>query len=74
VEVISPTDRASDVAAKVQTWLQAGSSIVWVVESETRTVTVHRSRNEIAVLTASDMLLGGDVLPEFSMPVGLIFA
>jgi Uma2 family endonuclease len=74
VEVISPTDRASEVAAKVQTWLQAGSSMVWGVEPETRTVTVHRSRNEIAVLTASDMFLGGDVLPEFSMPVGLIFA
>jgi Uma2 family endonuclease len=74
VEVISPTDRASEVAAKVQTWLQAGSAMVCVIEPETRTVAVHRSRNEIVLLTASDMLLGGDVLPEFSMPVGLIFA
>ena len=74
VEVISPTDRASDVAAKVQTWLQAGSSMVWVVEPETRTVTAHRGRKEISVLTASDTLLGGEVLPEFSLSVGLIFA
>ncbi len=74
VEVISPTDRASEVAAKVQTWLQAGSSMVWVVDPENRTVTVHRSRREITVLTASDILPDGEALPEFSMPVGLIFA
>ncbi len=74
VEVISPTDRASEVAAKVQTWLQAGSSMVWVVDPENRTLTVHRGRHEIAVLTASDAIPGGDLLPGFSMSVGLIFA
>ena len=74
VEVISPTDRASEVAATVQTWLQAGCSMVWVVDPENRSVTVHRSRKEIAVLTASDLLQGADVLPEFSISVGLIFA
>jgi len=74
VEVVSPNDRASEVVAKVQDWLQAGCSIVWVVEPENRTVTVHRSRKEIAILTESDMLLGGDVLPGFSMRVTDVFA
>ena len=67
VEVVSPSDRASEVAAKVQDWLQAGCSVVWVVDPENRSVTVYRSRNEIAVLTASDTLSGGDVLPGFSV-------
>ena len=74
VEVVSPSDRASEVAAKVRDWLQAGCSMVWVVDPENRTVTVHRSRKDITVLTEADMLTGGDVLPEFSMPVLTIFA
>jgi Uma2 family endonuclease len=74
VEVVSPTDRASEVAAKVQDWLQAGCTMVWVVDPEDRTVTVHRSRQDAVVLTTADTLSGGDVLPEFSMPVAEIFA
>jgi len=74
VEVVSPNDRASEVTAKAQDWLQAGCPLVWVVDPETRTVSVYRSRKEIAILTAADTLTGGDVLPEFSVLVAEIFA
>jgi Uma2 family endonuclease len=74
VEVVSPSDRASEIAAKVRDWLQAGCSLVWVVDPENRTITVHRSRNEIIVLTQADMLTGGDVLREFSVSVTDVFA
>jgi Uma2 family endonuclease len=74
VEVVSPSDRASEVAAKVQDWLRAGCSLVWVVDPESRTVTVHRSPKEIAILTAADTLVGIDVLPEFLMPVVKVFS
>lgn len=74
VEVVSPSDRASEVAAKVQDWLRAGCSMVWVVDPEKRTVSVHRPRDAVAVLTTSDTLTGGDLLPEFSMQVLAIFA
>jgi Uma2 family endonuclease len=74
VEVVSPNDRASEVAAKVRDWLQAGCSLVWIVDPENRTVTVHCSRKEIARLTVGDSLTGGDVLPMFSMPVANVFA
>ena len=73
VEVLSPNDRASEVIAKVQEWLTAGSRMVWVVDPKSRTVSVYRSRTEIAVLGASDTLTGGDVLPGFSLSVGEIF-
>ncbi len=39
VEVLSPSDRASEVLAKVQDWLGAGCRIVWVVDPGTRTST-----------------------------------
>jgi Uma2 family endonuclease len=74
VEVVSPGDRAREVVAKVQDWLQAGCSLVWVVDPESLTVAVHRSDKEPAVLTTADTIAGGDVLPEFSVPVAEIFA
>jgi Uma2 family endonuclease len=74
VEILSPSDRASEVNAKVQEWLGAGCRMVWVVDPETRTVAVWRGRNEIAVFGAADVLSGSDVLPGFSMPVADIFA
>jgi Uma2 family endonuclease len=73
-EVVSPTDRANEVAAKVQEWLQAGCSMVWVVDPENQTVAVHRICKEIAVLVTGDSLTGGDVLPEFFMPVAKVFS
>lgn len=74
VEVLSPDDRASELTGKVQGWLEAGCRSVWVVDPETRTVTVYRSRREVEVLGVDDPLSGGDLLPGFSIPVGQIFA
>ncbi len=74
VEVVSPGDRASEVLAKVQDWLDAGSRQVWVIDPQTRTVTVYRSRREISVLEASETLSAEDLLPEFRFPVAELFA
>ena len=74
VEVVSPSDRPDEVATKVQDWLQAGCSMVWVVEPANRTVAIHRRGSQVVVLTSADALTGGDVLPEFSMPVARVFA
>ena len=73
VEVVSPNDRASEVMAKAQDWLQAGCPLVWVVDPETRTISIYRSRSEISVLSDTDTLTGGDVLAGFSVPVGEVF-
>jgi Uma2 family endonuclease len=74
VEVVSPSDRPDEVAAKVQDWLAAGCSTVWVVEPYDRTVCIHRNDKPEAILSANDMLNGGNILPGFSMPVAKIFA
>ncbi len=73
VEVLSPDDRASEVLAKVRDWLQAGCRRVWVVDPRARTVSVHRSPSEVAVLSESDTLTDEDLLPRFRLPVGEIF-
>lgn len=74
VEVLSPDDRAGRVLAKVHDWLAAGCRAVWVVDPEAHTVSVYRNRAEMVVWTVSDELTGDDVVPEFRLPVGEIFA
>ena len=73
VEVLSPNDRASDVNAKVQTWLDAGAVVVLVVDPQTQTVAVHRQPREVQILVRDDFLTIADLLPEFSLPVKEIF-
>lgn len=74
VEIISPSDRPTEIAAKAQDWLRAGCSLVWVIDPEMRTVSVHHAGSEAAVLSETDALTGGEVLPGFSMPVTEVFA
>jgi Uma2 family endonuclease len=73
VEVVSPSDSASEVQSKVADWLEAGCRLVWVVYPDTQTVTEYRSLTEIRVLTAEQPLEGDDVLPGFACGVSEIF-
>jgi len=73
VEVLSPSDRASEVSAKVENWLSAGCLAVWVVDPKTHAITVYRSSHESTIFNPSDTLDGGDVLPGFRTPVAEVF-
>jgi Uma2 family endonuclease len=74
VEVLSPNDRASDVLRKVEDWLDAGSAAVWVVDPKTQTVTVYGADRRVVMLTRSEAISGGDLLPGFNAPLAEIFA
>ena len=74
VEVISPSDRYTEVDEKVAEWLAAGTSMVVVVNPRNRTVRVHRPTTDSVLLTEEDTLDGGDVVPGWEMPVADIFA
>ena len=71
-EVISPSDRYSDVAKKVQEWLNAGTRMVVVVNPRDRTVRVHTS-DSVVTLSEADTLDGGDVVPGWRLPIADIF-
>jgi Uma2 family endonuclease len=73
VEVISPSDRYTDVEDKVVEWLEAGSRMVIVVNPRQRFVTVYHSRTDIIRLTEEDMLEGGDVVPGWQLPISEVF-
>jgi Uma2 family endonuclease len=74
VEVVSPTDTVGRIEGKVAEWLESGARTVWVVSPKMHTVTVYRSLTEIVVLTEKDTLEGGDVVPDFQIPIAEIFA
>ena len=73
VEVISPSERYTEVEEKVHQWVDAGARMVVVVNPRTRTVTVSRSLKEVMRLTDSDRFNGDDVLPGFTCRVSELF-
>jgi Uma2 family endonuclease len=73
VEVVSPSNRASDMQQKAVDYLDTGARSVWVVDPARRTVAVYRSRAEIRILVEGEILDGGDVLPDLEAPVATLF-
>ena len=73
VEVVSPNDKARELIVKTTDYLKAGTQQVWIVEPNTRTVTVYKPGGEARVYGADDTLDGGDLLPGLALPVGDLF-
>jgi Uma2 family endonuclease len=73
VEVLSPSDRASEVHNKVMFYLEAGVLAVWVLDGPRRTITVWGPDRTAHILTIDDTLDGGDILPGFQLPLTKLF-
>lgn len=73
VEVVSPSDRASDVSSKAAMWLDAGVRLVWVVDPQARLAAVHHPGGLVTVLREDGVLDGEDVLPGFRLPLATLF-
>lgn len=73
VEIISPSDRYTDVEDKVAEWFEGGAGMVIVVNPRRRTVAVYRSPIDVRILTEADALDGADVVPGWRLPVAAIF-
>jgi Uma2 family endonuclease len=74
VEVQSPDDRRKDLRAKIKEYLFYSVPLIWLIDPETRTVTVYQGRMRGTELDESDTLDGGHVLPGFSCKVSDLFA
>lgn len=73
VEIKSPDDSYAKLRKKAAYYLQNGTRLVWLVYPEKRLVEVYRSESNSEILTAEDTLDGGEVLPNFTLPVKDIF-
>lgn len=72
-EVVSPSNRASEMQQKALEYLEAGSRLVWLFDPAERTIAVYRSRSEIRILVPGEVLEAGNVLPELRVPVEGVF-
>ncbi len=73
VEVFAPDEKVSDYEEKVAEYLSWGVRLIWLVDPNTRTVTVVRANGERQVLSEKDVLTGEDVVPGFKICVRKIF-
>jgi Uma2 family endonuclease len=73
VEIDSPSNSAVDIAEKVELYLGAGTSQVWVVSPKRNAITVFAPGQPSRTLSAGETLDGGELLPGFSLLVGELF-
>jgi Uma2 family endonuclease len=73
VEVLSPDDRIGKVIRKILDFLRNGVDLVWLIDPETRNVTVYRPGKEPYVVEENQELTGEDVLPGFRCQVADFF-
>jgi len=77
IEIASPSDTRTEMAAKVAIYLQAGVRLVWVAWPGSQSIDVWRLASPAqpaATLSSADTLDGANVVPGFTCPVGDLFA
>ncbi len=77
VEILSPSNTASEMNYKINAYIQYGSRLVWIVDPEREIVTTYRPGQEgdiiARVLRIDDVLTGGDMLSDFRLPLHDLF-
>jgi Uma2 family endonuclease len=74
VEVVSPANSASAMQAKIVEYFEKGARQVWIIYTTSRTLYLYTAPKRVRILDANDMLEGGDLLPNFSLPIRELFS
>jgi Uma2 family endonuclease len=72
VEIISPGDDAADLREKIQQYLNAGTSQVWVIYPRAQQVEMHTPGKITRILGLDDSLEAPELLPGFQISVRTI--
>jgi Uma2 family endonuclease len=73
VEVISPSNTANDVIERIRDYLEAGVERVWVIYPDFARIYDYDSPASVQILTRSQTLDGGSVLPGFQLSLAELF-
>ena len=74
VEVHSRSNTRSELEAKALSYLQQGTSMVWLLYPRTQTLAIHVSGAPPRTLRGDDLIEGGEALPGFRVRVSEIFS
>jgi Uma2 family endonuclease len=73
VEILSPSDTVEEIEEKTGDYLDAGCKLVWIINPNRKSVTVHRPGINPIVLYEFDSLDGADVVPGFVCKIDQLF-
>ena len=73
VEIISRCNTKAEMDRKLREYFAAGTRLVWYIHPNTKTVQVFTAPDQVAELTESHTLDGGDVLPGFKVDLATFF-
>ena len=73
VEVVSPNDTVLELEEKIEEYLKAGVQLVWVINPELRTLTVHRPDGTGSTVRNGENVDGEAVLPGFRCRLADLF-
>jgi Uma2 family endonuclease len=73
VEVVSKGNTPREMERKLSEYFSAGTSLVWYVYPNSRSVHIFTSPTSQVILNENQTLDGGDVLPGFELPLSRLF-
>jgi Uma2 family endonuclease len=73
VEIVSPSDSATEVIEKTTEWLAAGAAVVWTLYPRSRGVVVWRPTGATPLLRGADLVDAEPVLPGFRCRAAELF-
>jgi len=73
IEVISPTNLAIEIVARVREYFQAGAQMIWVVYPTEAMIYVYESPTRIRVFQRGDEADAGSLLPGLRLPLADLF-
>jgi len=74
VEVVSPDDCRREIREKSESWIQAGTRLVWVIDPASRSATVYSSNGDVREVEEDGILDGEDSVPGFACSPSELFA
>jgi Uma2 family endonuclease len=74
IEVISPSERSTDIQKKLREYLRHGVKQVWNIYPEQAEIVVHLADGSARTYGLGDTISGGDLLPGLTLTVADVFA
>ena len=72
-EILSHSDTIEDINEKIDSYLAAKVSIIWIIDPYRRTITVHQPDSVPKLFNVRDELSAEPHLPGFRVPVARLF-
>ena len=73
VEVASPTDRLTDLQAKMDEYMANGAQLGWLIDPAARTVYVYHPGQPVATLEDATYVSGDPILSGFTLDLGPVW-